>query len=57
MLAFLILCPLLRLAAAEPSKSAIAKRAAWTTSRITGSPEVPLPYVTERAFPELKFKD
>jgi uncharacterized repeat protein (TIGR03806 family) len=54
--AFLILCPLERLAA-EPPKVEIAQRAAWTTSRITGSPEAPLPYVTERAFPELKFKD
>ena len=41
-------------AAAEP---AVPRRAPWTTSRITGSPEKPLPYVTERAFPNLKFKD
>ena len=27
----------------------------WTSSRITGSPDPPLPYVTERAFPLLKF--
>jgi putative heme-binding domain-containing protein len=31
------------------------KRPAWTTSRIQGSPEPPLPYVTERAFPSLSF--
>jgi putative heme-binding domain-containing protein len=43
--------------AAEPAKQQIQKRAAWTTSRITGSPERPLPYVTERAFLNLKFKD
>ena len=36
-------------------KSGIEKRVAWTTSRITGSPEPPLPYVTERAFPAIKF--
>ena len=42
--------------AAEKSESGIAERTAWTTSRITGSPEPPLPYVTERAFPHLKFR-
>lgn len=30
-------------------------RAAWTTSRISGSPEPPHPYITETAFPGLKF--
>ncbi|MFN0021862.1 MAG: PQQ-dependent sugar dehydrogenase [Pirellulaceae bacterium] len=43
--------------AAEPSKAKLPQRAPWAISRITGSPEKPLPYVTERAFPELKFKD
>src|SRR6266567_6921439 len=33
----------------------IEKRIAWTTSRITGSPEPPLPYRTEPVFPKLKF--
>lgn len=42
---------------ADPPKVALEKRVAWTTSRITGSPEVPLPYVTERAFPSLKFNN
>jgi putative heme-binding domain-containing protein len=32
------------------------ERAAWTTSRITGSPEPPPPYRTERLFPKLTFK-
>ena len=40
---------------ADPPKVGIDKRTAWTTSRITGSPEPPLPYITERAFPALKF--
>lgn len=31
------------------------KRAAWTTSRIVGSPDPPSPYTSERAYPELKF--
>ena len=42
---------------ADSPKVGIEKRLAWTTSRITGSPEVPLPYVTERAFPALKFNN
>lgn len=33
----------------------IARRAPWSTSHIAGTPEAPLPYVTERAFPKLKF--
>ena len=40
---------------ADELKVGIDKRVAWTTSRITGSPEPPLPYVTERAFPSLTF--
>lgn len=32
-----------------------AKRTPWTTSRVTGSPTPPLPYVSERAFPALQF--
>lgn len=37
------------------SAAGIAKRTPWTTSRIKGSPEPPLPYTTERVFPKLKF--
>src|SRR5258708_1564345 len=33
----------------------IRKRMPWTTSRVTGSPEPPSPYRTERIFPKLKF--
>ena len=33
------------------------RRAPWTTSRITGSPEPPRPYTTERIFPSLEFKE
>lgn len=40
---------------ADPPPVTIGKRLAWTTSRISGSPESPLPYITERAFPALKF--
>jgi uncharacterized repeat protein (TIGR03806 family) len=39
----------------ETPASGDSKRVPWTTSRIAGSPETPLPYITERAFPELKF--
>jgi putative heme-binding domain-containing protein len=35
----------------------IEKRVAWTTSRITGSPEPPYPYRVERVFPKLSFKN
>lgn len=33
----------------------IASRVPWTTSRITGSPNPPSPYRTERVFPKLQF--
>ena len=33
------------------------KRIPWTTSTIQGSPETPLPYTTERAFPGLQFNE
>jgi hypothetical protein len=42
-------------AAADARAVGIAKRVPWTTSRVKGSPEPPLPYVTERVFPALKF--
>jgi glucose/arabinose dehydrogenase len=42
-------------ALAEPPDAGSDQRVAWTTSRISGSPEPPLPYVTERAFPSLQF--
>jgi uncharacterized repeat protein (TIGR03806 family) len=32
----------------------IDKRVAWTTSRVVGSPDPPLPFTVERAFPNLK---
>ena len=35
----------------------IEKRIPWTTSRIAGSPDPPLPYVVKRVFPKLKFKE
>ena len=44
-------------ALADPPKSGIEQRVPWTNSRINGSPEVPLPFVTERAFPALTFKN
>ncbi len=37
-------------------ESPVTKREAWATSRITGSPEPPLPFRVEPAFPELKFE-
>src|SRR5262245_22454323 len=32
-------------------------RPAWTTSRVVGSPDPPLPYRSKRVFPNLKFRD
>ena len=35
----------------------IDKRVPWTTSELVGTPEPPLPYLTERVFPELTFQN
>ena len=35
----------------------IRERTAWTTSKITGSPEPPPPYTVERVFPKLQFTE
>src|SRR5262245_59543344 len=35
----------------------IAARVPWTTSRLTGSPEPPQPYRSERLFPKLSFRN
>ena len=50
-----LVAPPQRTEAAGPRDGSIAKRAPWTSSRITGSPEPPLPYTTERVFPALTF--
>ncbi|MCX7702372.1 MAG: hypothetical protein N2039_15970, partial [Gemmataceae bacterium] len=42
-------------AVAEPPPAP--KRTPWTTSRVVGSPDPPSPYVTELAFPRLKFDE
>ena len=44
-----------RCAMADPPKVGIETRIAWTTSKVTGSPDPPLAYVTERVFPALQF--
>ncbi|MEX2168307.1 MAG: PQQ-dependent sugar dehydrogenase [Pirellulales bacterium] len=54
-LASVVLSASLCSASDEPPKVGIEKRVAWTTSRITGTPDPPLPYVTEQAFAALKF--
>jgi uncharacterized repeat protein (TIGR03806 family) len=40
---------------ADEPKAGIQQRVPWTTSKIVGSPEPPLPYVTERVFSSLRF--
>ena len=42
-------------AAADPPTPGVQTRVPWTTPRVTGSPEPPLPYTSERAFAALKF--
>ncbi|MBW8884720.1 MAG: hypothetical protein JF612_08085, partial [Planctomycetia bacterium] len=37
------------------AQSTAKQRPPWTTSRITGAPEPPRPYVAERIFPSLAF--
>lgn len=56
-----VLIPIPASARDEPRRDAdkphgIAARVPWTTSRITGSPEPPLPYIIDRAFPKLTFR-
>lgn len=48
-------CSVVSTAIAQQTDVGIEKRVPWTTSRIKGSPEPALPYVTERVFPELTF--
>lgn len=43
--------------AADSLKVGIETRTPWTLSRIVGSPEPPLPFVTERVFPAIKFNN
>ncbi len=52
--------PRFPIAAARPEKLApwgIEVRTPWTTSRVVGSPEPPLPYRLARSFPKLSFKE
>lgn len=44
----------LSIAADDPLQN-VSPRAAWTTSRVVGSPQPPTPYTTENAFPHLTF--
>ena len=41
---------------AAPPEVGLATRVPWTTSNISGSPDPPLPYTTQRVFPKLKFE-
>src|SRR5690606_13486115 len=44
-----------RQATADSPPVGIETRVGWTTSKIVGSPEAPLPYTTERVLPNLQF--
>ena len=48
-----MLCILLLLPAVALAQE---RRAPWTTSRVVGTPEPPLPYVGERVFPKLQWR-
>lgn len=39
----------------KPANTMPARRTPWTTSKITGSPSPPAPYIAERVFPSLTF--
>jgi uncharacterized repeat protein (TIGR03806 family) len=41
--------------AMESAKTGIETRVPWTTSKVVGTPEPPLPFITERAFPAISF--
>ena len=52
---FVFLVQFVATTAAAPPQVGIETRVPWTTSNITGSPDPPLPYTTQRVFPQLKF--
>jgi len=49
--------PFLATASAWCAEGAAPTRVPWTTSRIHGSPDPPKPYVAQRIFPKLEFKE
>jgi putative heme-binding domain-containing protein len=51
------LLPLLALCSGPPARKGLPTRTPWTSSRVTGSPDPPHPYVIERAFGKLAFKN
>src|SRR5690349_7434183 len=59
LLIILLLLTMLQATAADsPSRPyGLSSRTPWTTGRITGSPEPPAPFRTERAYPNLTFKN
>ncbi|HMC10334.1 MAG TPA: hypothetical protein VKH44_03555, partial [Pirellulaceae bacterium] len=51
----LVVISLAALPSLSAAQSEIKRRPPWTTSRVSGSPEPPRPYITERVFPALVF--
>src|SRR5687767_1973149 len=47
---------ILGLTCALPVAAAAAPRPPWTSSRVVGTPDPPLPYKVEDAFPRLRFE-
>ena len=48
--AFVLICSLTPLQGADEPPFGIDRRIPWTTSRVVGSPEPPLPYTVEKTF-------
>lgn len=49
-------CPLRLLRAADEQPFGIDHRISWTTSRVVGSPEPPLPYTVEKTFTNIQWR-
>src|SRR5688572_30660141 len=54
--AFVLICSLTPLQGADEQPFGIDRRIPWTTSRVVGSPEPPLPYTVEKTFTSLTWK-
>ena len=54
-LGYIGFCLSLSSSAADTPPAGIQQRVPWTTSRVLGTPDPPLPFITEPVFPALKF--
>src|SRR5437867_2036155 len=54
--ALILICSLARLQAADEKPFGIDHRIPWTTSRVAGSPEPPLPFTVEKTFTNIQWR-